>query len=176
MEIVNLRIVMGMDKKEFHTVRGYQLLEQNKRLLTSAMEDYLEMIYRNSLRDGYLRINKLAELLNVKASSASKMVQKLGELGMLKYEKYGVVILTESGKDVGEFLLRRHIAIEMFLKNIGISDNILVETELIEHNVSAGTFKCIDLLNLFFSENPDLIKNFELFKQNHIDESDFKGL
>ena len=68
-----------MNNKGFHTVRGYQLLEQNKRLLTSAMEDYLEMICRNSLQDGYIRINKLAELLNVKASSASKMVQKLGD-------------------------------------------------------------------------------------------------
>jgi len=36
-----------MENSEFHTVRGYQLIEQEKKLLTSAMEDYLEMIFRN---------------------------------------------------------------------------------------------------------------------------------
>ena len=73
-----------MDNKDFHTVRGYQLIDQNKKLLTSAMEDYLEMICRSVEKEGYLRINKLAGLLNVKASSASKMVQKLGAMGLLK--------------------------------------------------------------------------------------------
>jgi Mn-dependent DtxR family transcriptional regulator len=161
-----------MDNNEFHTVRGYQLLEQNKRLLTSAMEDYLEMICRNSAQYGYLRINKLAALLNVKASSASKMVQKLGELEMLKYEKYGIVVLTDSGKEIGEFLLRRHRIIEEFLKNIGIGENLLVETELIEHNVSSSTLKCIEILNMFFYENDSLNKEFELFKSKHLNAED----
>lgn len=157
-----------MMENEFHTVRGYQLLEQNKKMLTSAMEDYLEMIYRNSLQDGYLRMNKLADLLNVRASSASKMAQKLGELGLLNYERYGIVILTQNGKEIGEFLLNRHNIIERFLKNIGMGDNILTETELIEHNISSDTLKCIDLLNLFLSENKEWMEEFEKFKQKKL--------
>lgn len=31
---------------EFHTVREYQIMEQNKKHLTSSIEDYIEMIYR----------------------------------------------------------------------------------------------------------------------------------
>ncbi|PKM45465.1 MAG: DtxR family transcriptional regulator [Firmicutes bacterium HGW-Firmicutes-8] len=158
-----------MRNKEFHTVRGYQLLEQNKRLLTSAMEDYLEMIYRNSVQEGFLRINKLAELLNVKASSASKMVQKLGERGLLIYEKYGIIILTEEGKEIGKYLLNRHNVIEGFLKTIGISENILVETELIEHHISSHTLKNINMLNHFFSKNPKIMKKFEEFKNDYQD-------
>ena len=69
-------------KKNFHTVRGYQLLEQKKRTLTPAMEDYLEMIYRSSLKDGYIRISTLSALLNVRAPSATKMVQKLTALDL----------------------------------------------------------------------------------------------
>jgi len=64
-----------MENSEFHTVRGYQLIEQEKKLLTSAMEDYLEMIFRNIKKEGYMRINTLAEMLNVRPSSATKMVQ-----------------------------------------------------------------------------------------------------
>ena len=155
---------MNMENKEFHTVRGYQLLEQNKRLLTSSMEDYLEMIFRSSLIEGYLRISKLAELLNVKVSSASKMVKKLGELGMVKYKKYGFVTLTETGKKIGKYLLCRHKIIERFLKTIGINENLLIETELTEHNISSNTLKNIKMLNDFFKENPEILNMFQEFK------------
>ena len=91
------------NNNKFHTVRGYQLLEQNKRILTSAMEDYLEMIYRYSLTDDQVRINTISELLNVQASSVTKMVQKLSELGMVDYKKYGILSLTDIGKEIGHF-------------------------------------------------------------------------
>ncbi|NMA66622.1 MAG: DtxR family transcriptional regulator [Clostridiaceae bacterium] len=161
-----------MKNKEFHTVRGYQLIEQNKRLLTPAMEDYLEMIYRYSLDQDYIRINQLAEKLNVRASSATRMVQKLGELKLLKYEKYGIITLTEKGKEMGKFLLDRHITIEAFLKNIG-SKNKLYETELIEHNISMDTLKNIDLLNRFLKKHPEILKWFEEYKAIHKKSEDF---
>lgn len=153
-----------MKNDEFHTVRGYQLLKQEEKLLTPAMEDYLEMIYRNIQKEGYIRINTLSELLNVKPSSATKMVQKLTELGFLDYKKYGIIFLTESGNKLGKFLLNRHNIIEKFLKSIGIIENLLVETELIEHNVSANTLKSINQLNIFLELHPEIIKEFEKFK------------
>lgn len=155
------------DNREFHTVRGYQLLEQKKGLLTPAMEDYLEMIYRGSLEEGYLRINKLAEVLNVQASSATKMVQKLSGLGLLNYQKYGIIILTDKGKQIGEFLLKRHHIIETFLRTIGNSQNVLAETELIEHNISIHTLQTIDLFNKFFATNPGFMEKFERFKETN---------
>lgn len=157
-----------MDKsKEFHTVRGYQLLAQENKLLTSAMEDYLEMIYRNVLFEGYMRVSNLSQLLNVKPSSATKMVQKLAKLGLLKYERYGVILMTDKGSELGAFLLKRHDTIESFLKIIGIKNNVLIETELIEHNVSPETLKCIDMFNVFFSINKDFKDQFEKFKENY---------
>ena len=125
-----------MKRNEFRTVRGYELLNQNKKQLTSAMEDYLEMIYRNIGQEGYMRINTLSELLNVKPSSATRMVQKLKELGLIRYEKYGIIFLSEEGKEYGKFLLERHNVVERFLKSLGIKENLLTETELVEHNIS----------------------------------------
>ncbi len=156
---------MGEESK-FHTVRGYQLLEQNKKLLTPAMEDYLEMIYRNSLIVGFVRINILSELLNVAASSATKMVQKLSALGLVNYKKYGIIFLTDDGKEVGKYLLYRHNIIELFLKKLGVNENILTETELIEHNISASTLHKIHIFNQFFDLNPDISKKYEQFSQN----------
>jgi len=154
---------------KFHTVRGYQLLQQNNRLLTSAMEDYLEMIYRNSLVEGFMRINTLSELLNVAAPSATKMVQKLNNLALLEYKKYGLIFLTENGKEVGKYLLHRHNIIEIFLKNIGVKDDLLVETELIEHNISAATLHKINIFNKFFDQNLEIGKKYEHFYEYFIE-------
>lgn len=155
------------ETSKFHTVRGYQLLEQNKKLLTSAMEDYLEMIYRNSLVEGYMRINTLAELLNVAPSSATKMVQKLSNLGLIDYQKYGIIFLTEDGKELGKYLLERHNIIELFLKNLGVEEDILTETELIEHNVSAPTLQKINSFNKFLKQNPEIVEQYiQFFKDS----------
>lgn len=141
------------------------MLKQEEKLLTSAMEDYLEMIYRNVCAEGYIRVNMLSELLNVKPSSATKMVQKLTELGLLVYKKYGIIFLTERGKELGKFLLDRHNILEKFLKNIGIRENLLKETELIEHNISVQTLKNIDLFNRFMEKHPEVLSMFEKFKE-----------
>lgn len=124
------------------------------------------MIYRNSLREGYLRINKLAEFLNVKASSASKMVQKLGEIGLVKYERYGIVLLTDSGKTIGEYLLERHNTVERFLRLLNCNGDILVQTELIEHNIDAITVEKLQLLNSFFECNQEIAEKFRVFKSD----------
>lgn len=160
-----------MNNEKFHTVRGYQLMEQSNRLLTPAMEDYLEMIYRYSQQEGYIRINKLAEQLNVKASSASRMVQRLGELRMLKYERYGIITLTEKGRQIGSFLLTRHTIIESFLRTIGSGDN-LYETELIEHNISLETLRNINLLNKFLEANPEIMDRFNEYRAIHSGKDD----
>jgi DtxR family Mn-dependent transcriptional regulator len=159
-----MKDVITLDNNEFRTVRGYQLLEQNKKMMTPAMEDYLEMICRNSLQEGFLRINKLAELLNVKASSASKMVQKLGELGLINYEKYGIITLSDTGKEIGKFLLERHSIIENFLRFLGCGEDVLLQTELIEHNINASTVENLKILNDFFDGHIDIREQFNKYK------------
>lgn len=145
----------------FYTVRGYQLLEQNKKILTSSMEDYLEMIYRHSLEKGYVRINTISELLNVQASSATKMVQKLSDFGMVHYKKYGIILLTEVGTEIGQFLLQRHQIIESFLKLLGVTDSLLIETELMEHTLSIDTLNRLYVLTKLFEKHPDLKCEYE---------------
>ncbi len=157
-----------MDEIEkFYTVRGYQLLNQKRKLLTSAMEDYLEMIYRCSLVEGYIRINVLSDLLNVTAPSASKMVQKLTKLGFLDYKRYGIIILTENGKEIGSYLLKRHNIIEMFLKSFCNKEDLLHETELIEHVITITTLQRFFDFNRFIELNPDILEKFEQFSPFH---------
>ena len=155
---------MKMDK-EFHTVRGYQMLNSEKKVLTPSLEDYLEMICRICLNEGYTRINQLAHKLNVRPSSATKIVQKLCEMGLVNYPRYGIIQLTEDGKNIGEFLLERHEIIQEFLKNLGIEDTLLKDTELIEHDVSHSALKAIYSLNKFLSDNPRIKSEFDAYRK-----------
>ena len=138
-----------------------------KSLITSSMEDYIEMIYRCSLDEEYIRLNTLAHLFNVRDSSASKMMKKLKELSLISYKKYGVITLSDKGREIGEYLYKRHNIIEEFLKNLSDEDHdVLVETELIEHVIGEKTVENIRILNEFFSDNPDLLIKYTQFKHD----------
>lgn len=149
-----------MNKDDFYTVRGYEILEKESNILTHSMEDYLEMIYRKSLEEGYTRINILAESLNVQPPSATKMVQKLTKLGFVKYKKYGVIQLTEKGNNMGDFLLNRHRIIESFFNIIGVEEDLLLNIELMEHNITKDALDKIQRLNNFFKNNEDVRERF----------------
>lgn len=151
------------ESSKFHTVRGYQRLEQNDKGLTSAMEDYLEMIYRNSLTDGYIRMNTLSDLLNVAAPSTTKMVQNLSKIGLVSYKPYELIVLTDKGTEIGAYLLNRHHVVEDFLTNLGVTEDVLAETELIEHDISDGTLQTITKFNRFLSENPDILRAYQAY-------------
>lgn len=147
--------------QEFYTARGYALLNQDDNILTPSMEDYLEMAYRLGKGKGYARTSDLAEALNVQPPSVSKMVQKLAEMGYFNYERYGVIEFTEQGRETGEFLLRRHETIEKFLTMIGVVNNILEDTEKIEHNISEETYNQITLFVQFIQNNQQWLKVYK---------------
>jgi len=103
------------------------------------------------------------------------MVQKLAALGLVDYRKYGIIFLTEKGKKYGNFLLERHKVVERFLKNIGITENLLTETELIEHNLSINTMQNLDLLNKFLEKNPNVLEEFRKYKEDQEKQDRQKG-
>lgn len=161
------------NEREFRTVRGYQILDAESKALTASMEDYLEMIYRTCGEEGYARVNRLAERLNVRPSSTTKVIKKLKDLGLVNYQKYGVIKLTEKGKALGSFLLKRHEVIEEFLKILGVEETRLKDTEMIEHDVSLSTLRGLYTLNRFLRETPDVMKQYEAFRIKLKDSDDF---
>jgi DtxR family Mn-dependent transcriptional regulator len=154
------------NSENFHTFRGYQLENRKSGQLTSALEDYLEMVFRLCVKNNYARVGQLAEVLNVKPPSASKMVSKLASLGYVVYDRYEIIVLTDKGRELGAFLLKRHNCAERFLRLIG-SVSPLSEAELIEHSLLPSTLDALDLFFAFFDQNPDIRKNFEEFRKRN---------
>lgn len=108
--------------------------------ITFAMEDYLEMIYRLSDRNGCaVRTKQLADRLNVTPSAVSKMADNLRSLELINYERYGYMTLTDKGRLLGQSLIARHSIINRFLCFINGTESELEETEKIEHYLSPRT-------------------------------------
>lgn len=116
------------------------------------------------MKNNYARVGKLSELLHVKPPSASKMIFKLAALGYLNYDRYEIIQMTDIGWEIGQYLFKRHEAVERFLKLIG-NPNPLKETELIEHSLSPSTVSAITTLVEFFQSDPAAQKNYEEYKR-----------
>jgi DtxR family Mn-dependent transcriptional regulator len=153
------------DNQEFYTFRGYSIQNQESRGLTPSMEDYLEMIYRLAEKKGYTRINDLASILNVQPPSVTRMVRKLSEEAYLHYEKYGIIELTSLGMKIGKQLLERHQVVEKFLALLGITKNLLQDTEKIEHALSKETLQCIFEFVEFAQQKPEWLQAFRDFQE-----------
>ncbi len=151
---------------EFFTDRGYEILK-GEDSLSPSMEDYLEMAYRLSRKEGFTRTNLLADRLNVKPSSVTRMMQRLYEKSLLKYERYGIIRLTKKGNKWGKYLLERHRELERLLKLLGADKDLQRQVERIEHHIDPDNFKILSLLLNFLHENEDIIDRFELYKKRY---------
>lgn len=149
-------------KEKFYTARGYEILD--KEGLTASMEDYLEMICRLSMEKGYTRVKELSQALNVQAPSVTRMVQKLHEKDFLFYEPYGILRLSDSGRELGLYLLQRHQTLEDFFVMLGITKNVHKDVEGIEHNISHNTLQTILSLVDFFRDNTHILAQYHEYK------------
>ena len=75
-------------KSNFYTFNTYLKNEEN--LITATMEDYIEMIYRLSEKEGFTRVGDLSKALNVQPPSISKMIKKAGNAGYDYFSKVWV--------------------------------------------------------------------------------------
>src|SRR6201996_5623029 len=116
-----------MGTPETHTTRS------------QAIEDYAKAIYALERRDNEpVSTNALADRLGVTAASASGMVKRLGELGLVEHQPYRGVSLTEDGRRVALEVMRHHRLLELYLvQSLGVPwDRVHQEAEVLEHVLS----------------------------------------
>ena len=89
-----------------------------KKKLTSTLEDYLEAIYRIEASKRVARPRDIAEAQGVAASTVTAALRSLAEKGLINYEPYEVITLTEEGRSRAERLVMGHRIIRDFLENI----------------------------------------------------------
>lgn len=124
--------------------------------LTESLEDYLEAIYQLRRENEVVRVKDIADYAGVKMPSVSAAVQTLKKRGLIAHEKYGAVSLTPEGREMAEFLCRRHYALTAFLRDILGLDEELADREAcgIEHALGPETLRRLLALIDFIERCP----------------------
>jgi DtxR family transcriptional regulator, Mn-dependent transcriptional regulator len=107
-------------------------------MFSPAVEDYAKAIYALQHGEGAVSTTALAERLGVTAASASGMVRKLDEHGLVTHVPYKGVKLTEEGTRLALEVIRHHRLLELYLaESLGVPwDRVHEEAEVLEHVLS----------------------------------------
>jgi DtxR family transcriptional regulator, Mn-dependent transcriptional regulator len=107
---------------------------------SEAVENYAKAIYSLQHRAGGdpVATNDIADRLEVTAASASGMIKKLADLGLVAHVPYRGVQLTDDGERLALEVLRHHRLLELYLATqLDVPwDRVHEEAEALEHVLS----------------------------------------
>ena len=117
-------------------------------MATSTVENYLKTLYslEQQAPQRLVALGKLAEAVDVTPGTATTMVKRLAESGLVDYESHEGARLLPRGKQIAMQVLRRHRLIELFLIEVLGYDwsEVHEEAEVLEHAVSDRLLQKID--------------------------------
>ena len=93
-------------------------MSQHHSKLSENLEDYLEVIATLSAEQGSARITDIATVLSVKKPSVTAALNVLASHGLVEYERYKPVVLTQDGKALAQNVRRKHDFLRKFFTDI----------------------------------------------------------
>ena len=84
--------------------------------MTAGNEEYLEWIYRLSEERG--QSAGPARTLKVSPASVTAMLKRLSAAGLIDYQPYQGIALTECGREIAVRMVRRHALLERLLTDV----------------------------------------------------------
>jgi DtxR family Mn-dependent transcriptional regulator len=120
--------------------------------LSAHMEDYIESIIILAGKNRVVRVKDIAKHLGIKMPSVTAALAKLKERGLIHYEKYGFVELTEKGRKIGGAIYRKHSFLKDFFHDILRMGRESSDREAcrLEHHLSPEAFSQINRLMEFY--------------------------
>ncbi|MBM3449610.1 MAG: metal-dependent transcriptional regulator [Armatimonadetes bacterium] len=105
---------------------------------TTAIQDYLKIIYKLREVAGTVTTNAIADRMGVSAASVTKMIKRLAQLDLLEHTPYFGVRLTPAGERLALEVIRHHRLLESYLvKRLAVPiEDAHAEAELLEHVLS----------------------------------------
>lgn len=113
-----------------------------------AVENYLKALFALSNETGEVNVSELSERLNIKMPTVTSMMKKLAGKGLVYYESYKPLRLTEEGAKQAALIIRKHRLTEMYLvEKMGFGwDEVHNIAEQIEHIDAPKFFEKMDSL------------------------------
>lgn len=124
--------------------------------LSNTLESYLEEVYSLQKKFGAVRVTDLAERMGCKLPTATSAVRRLAALGLINYETYRPVTLTEAGEASVRELTSRHKILADVLQNLLAFSGPVAEKEAceLEHLVAPRILRRLRLFMSFLRTLP----------------------
>jgi len=86
--------------------------------LTRSQEDYLEAILHLVRRQQVARVRDIAKRLGVGMSSVTAALKGLARRGLVNYDPYQLITMTDRGREAAEEISNRHDLLQGFLTDV----------------------------------------------------------
>lgn len=111
--------------------------------LSVSLEDYIEEIYAQVLKNGQAKVTAIADAMGVKKASVTGALNILLEKKLINYAPYAPVTLTADGEKIAKNILKKHENLaEFFVEVLNTPREEALEIACkMEHIVSEKLFK-----------------------------------
>jgi len=109
-----------------------------------SQEDYLEKILQISQKKESVHAIDIAREMSFSKPSVSIAMNKLKELGYIEINDKGEISLTDSGKEIAQKTLEKHIVLTRMLMYLGVKEEVAaLDACRMEHDISDETWSLI---------------------------------
>lgn len=114
-------------------------------MISKSLQEYIKTMYVLKKQNGNIRVTDIADKMNCSKPSVNKALNNLKNTGLINYETYGTIELTESGEELAKKLLEAYDIVYLFLKDVLNlqSDEAKNEAEKIKSAISDNTINSL---------------------------------
>ena len=105
-------------------------------MISKALEEYIKTMYVLKQQNTEIRVTDIATKMNCSKASVTKSLNSLKEKGLVNYEAYGKIELTEEAEEIAQKLLEAYDIVYLFLNGILEVSNSKEEAEKIKSVMS----------------------------------------
>ncbi len=87
-------------------------------MISKSLEEYLKCMYILKQQNDNIRVTDIAEKMNCTKPSVNKAINNLKENGLVNYELYGKIELTDSGENLAKKIIETYDIVYLFLKDV----------------------------------------------------------
>ena len=87
-------------------------------MVSKALEEYLKTMYILKKQNNNIRVTDIAEKMNCTKASVNKAIYNLKDNGLLNYESYGAIEMTQEGENLAKKILEAYDIVYLFLKDV----------------------------------------------------------
>ena len=111
------------------------------KMISKCMEEYLKTMYILRQKNGNIRVTDIADKMNCTKPSVNKAINNLKENGLINYESYGTIEITNKGEDIAKKILETYDIVLLFLRDVlGLEPDVAKqEAEVVKSSMSDET-------------------------------------